>query len=427
MTFKNKPFRIFFIIFYCITTLSSISSAGEIVNFGRQNGCNYDKSASNEPIYGYKSTTEARQVVFRIAKAMGITPTFVVLASNVPNASADIKNNKRYILYNPEFIKKVSTASSNWGALTIMAHEIGHHVNSHLLLAKEDESYSGQTRKNDEIAADYFSGRVIRYLGGTEQQAVLALKDTVEEESENYPSVSARRQAIIAGWQHADEQIINVSTPTTSSKELIANVQGLLNGMEFFAGNDYGKVSDQTKMAASAFQRVYGLEIDGKINPALQNALRNAKSNGFSNKTCVRSKTEEEVCEPRKKTKQVPIEKYEQEEISSKIPCHYNIQMFCNWNGCNFPAIEQMCENQNNGRQILRSQCRQQGGKSISGFDILCDCGTTSCTCDIDAKCRTKTQGFEIQTYFVDECSPSYKSVEKCDCKAPEVCKQSRN
>ena len=83
----------------------------------------------------FASEPEARHMVNLIVDVVGLKPNFTVKAGHVDNAAAVISNGKRYILYNPIFIKQIKNAvKTDWGSMSILAHEVGHHLNGHTLL-----------------------------------------------------------------------------------------------------------------------------------------------------------------------------------------------------------------------------------------------------------------------------------------------------
>ena len=92
----------------------------------------------------------------------GLTQNFdIEPAKHVGNAFATIVNKRRAILYNPEFMKQAVAEGegSNWVAITILAHEIAHHLNNHFLLL------GAGSRKKLEIEADEFAGFVLYKMG----------------------------------------------------------------------------------------------------------------------------------------------------------------------------------------------------------------------------------------------------------------------
>jgi hypothetical protein len=110
-------------------------------------------------------------MVNRILNSVGLKPRFEVKAANVPNAAAMIYNNQRYILYSQNFVEMVNrTTKTDWGAVSIVAHEIGHHLNGHTLLQVG-------SRPSNELEADEFSGFVLQRMGATMLEAQAAGRD----------------------------------------------------------------------------------------------------------------------------------------------------------------------------------------------------------------------------------------------------------
>ncbi|HEY0743926.1 MAG TPA: membrane-binding protein [Chryseosolibacter sp.] len=157
------------------------------------------------------SEPEARHMVNLIVDVVGLKPNFTVKAGNVDNAAAVIRNGKRYILYNPIFIKQIKNAvKTDWGGMSILAHEVGHHLNGHTLLG------SGSVPAI-ELEADEFAGFVLRRLGATltESQAAMRLISD-ERDSRTHPARSKRLASIEAGWNRADVQIVSAIKPDLS-------------------------------------------------------------------------------------------------------------------------------------------------------------------------------------------------------------------
>lgn len=84
----------------------------------------------------------------------GLIGNFEIRVTGVPNAATITEGSQRYILYNQNFIREISTvAESEWAATSILAHEVGHHLNGHTLDGRG-------SRPTIELEADYFSGYI---------------------------------------------------------------------------------------------------------------------------------------------------------------------------------------------------------------------------------------------------------------------------
>jgi hypothetical protein len=173
-----------------------------------EQSCSFSGETINGDLYEFKSSNEANLVVRRIMEAVGLKPRFELKAANINNAAAVIHNNKRYILYSQNFISKIEGATrTDWAAISILAHEIGHHLNGHTL-------EQGGSRHSSELEADEFSGFVLRKMGAGLPEAQAAMRVLAdEEESYTHPGKSARLEAIAVGWKQADE---------TMSSEMVA-------------------------------------------------------------------------------------------------------------------------------------------------------------------------------------------------------------
>lgn len=163
--------------------------------------------------HSFASNQEAIQVVNDIMNAVGLKSNFKVDGAQVQNAAAVIMKEDRYILYNPTWISKVSSnAKTYWAGISIIAHEIGHHLNGHTLLR------SG-SRPKTELEADEFSGFVLRRMGASLGEAQAAMKLLANPlGSSTHPPQSQRLRAIEKGWRNADSMsggTTKVDVPTT--------------------------------------------------------------------------------------------------------------------------------------------------------------------------------------------------------------------
>ena len=87
---------------------------------------------------------------------------------------------------------------TDWSAISIMAHEIGHHLQGHTI-----DGRGGQPIK--EIEADKFSGFVLHQLGASLEESVVAVKALGDEyATSTHPAKPARIDAIRKGWLEAE-------------------------------------------------------------------------------------------------------------------------------------------------------------------------------------------------------------------------------
>lgn len=167
--------------------------------------CSYYGEKSPASVYTFASDNEALSALRMITDASGLATNFKLLAANVPNAAAVIFNNERYILYNQTFMYNISQRINYWASISILAHEVGHHLNGHSLTP-------GGSRPNLELEADKFSGFVLSKLGSSLQDAQSAINSLVSEnESLTHPGKSARLAAIASGWYENNSKNISVT------------------------------------------------------------------------------------------------------------------------------------------------------------------------------------------------------------------------
>lgn len=200
--------QILFTIFLLFVGLSFLKGQELFVRDGY---CTYaGDENSTEDIYTFSSDEEANTAVERILKYTGLKKNFLIKAANVSNAEASIKGTTRYILYNQEFMLRVKkVTNTDWSAISIMAHEIGHHLQGHTLLL-------GGSRPNIELEADKYSGFVLQKMGATLEQAKIAMASIAGEQgSETHPGKQARLTAITNGWIEARDL---ASTPDPNKK-----------------------------------------------------------------------------------------------------------------------------------------------------------------------------------------------------------------
>lgn len=174
--------------------------------------CEYSRVRNGPPRALRFGANEAEADVDRILKVAGLTRNFVIEPSyDVDNAESGVDgNNRRYIYYNPSFIDQIKNkARTDWAALAILAHEIGHHLLGH---SAEDEGRTPQeeqeNRHRRELEADKYSGFILRYMGASVEEAQSAVKAYGDEDgSPTHPTRKARLDAIGTGWEDANNII----------------------------------------------------------------------------------------------------------------------------------------------------------------------------------------------------------------------------
>ncbi len=144
---------------------------------------------------------DCASAVARIMGYTGLPANFFVVSGPVPNAAAiilldDNRVPRRVIAFNPEFMKsaEAQVGGSIWGPISIMAHEIAHHLSGHTIVP-------GGSRPEIELEADKFSGYVLQKMGAPladAQQMILTVGSN--HGSPTHPAKDQRADAIRQGW-----------------------------------------------------------------------------------------------------------------------------------------------------------------------------------------------------------------------------------
>lgn len=208
----------------------------------RLQACSYDGSPVTVNARGMASgqSGAGAQVVADIMKYTGLPQNFDVMPHpDVPNAAAVIligedKLPHRVIAYNEQFMASVrsATANNDWAPISIMAHEIGHHLSGHTI-------QPGGSQPPTELEADKFSGFVLYKMGAVLADAQKAMNTLVPEaDGPTHPGRGKRVRAIADGWEQAcsqqagdcsgtvavaKQELTPVSTPIDQQKPVVAS------------------------------------------------------------------------------------------------------------------------------------------------------------------------------------------------------------
>jgi hypothetical protein len=174
----------------------ALAQVGDYVTI--QEACSYFGERPPTQAMTFSSDREAEDTIRRIVDASGLAQNFEVKAAGVPNASAVVQTSKRYILYNQYFMIETRRKTGNqWAPVSIMAHEIGHHLNGHTLDATG-------SRPKIELEADYYSGFILQRMGASIDDARSAMQSLGSATgSQTHPGRDDRLAAITNGWTKA--------------------------------------------------------------------------------------------------------------------------------------------------------------------------------------------------------------------------------
>ena len=215
---KNSTLLFILSLFLSVVSMAQTGRIGEHSNI----------TTWTVPTNSFTSSAQGKQIAQQIIDAVGLKPSFEVQAANIENAAAVVYGGKRYVLYNPTFINSlVKTTGTEWAAISVLAHEIGHHLNGHTVTARGSQPAL-------ELEADEFSGFVLRKMGATLAQAQAAMKTLASAQaSRTHPGQYDRLAYIERGWNHADDQLagravrkapdVNPSVEQAPNRQVVCN------------------------------------------------------------------------------------------------------------------------------------------------------------------------------------------------------------
>lgn len=195
-------------------------------------GTSFSGTTGNDPevcaasVGNFVSEKQVEDMITEMLAKVGARNRYIIInCTQVENCQAFLFRGKPYILYNPNFlgqVKKLNFSSASlpnatekdWETLTILAHELGHHINNHLLNPLPDA-----TQREMELEADETAGFIIYLLGGTLSQAKFAFNNVPEKGSYTHPGRQQRIDAVAKGWNDAEKKYHRSVQPIPNSEK----------------------------------------------------------------------------------------------------------------------------------------------------------------------------------------------------------------
>ena len=143
------------------------------------------------------------QVVGQIKKQFSITVSFdIYIAEQEDNAFATVANGRKILVVDVGFLEKLNRlVGTEWGAIQVIAHEVGHHISGFLA-----------DRHRSELNADYWSGQSLKRLGSSKEAATRAILTVgTEFDTASHPNKHRRAEVIARGWDDAASGKIDYS------------------------------------------------------------------------------------------------------------------------------------------------------------------------------------------------------------------------
>ena len=156
--------------------------------------------------YGFASDSDAEEALDMIMDVSGLNKNFILSpCENINNALAIRYENERYIIYDPEFMSKID-GEAKWRNLTVLAHEVAHHLNNHPVdIALRNNDRTGfDKRHRQELEADEYAGFIMHKLGAPIDEVIKAISSISYDGDDTYrthPNRGRRINAIKAGYK----------------------------------------------------------------------------------------------------------------------------------------------------------------------------------------------------------------------------------
>ena len=172
----------------------------------------------------FYSDREADSALTRILDAAGLAKNFTLTpCDKINNAVAISYKGVRYILYDKKFMQTITSYTSNWANLFILAHEVGHHLNGHSVdatLFKIVEAKTLETKRKQELEADQFAAFILAKLGAPLNQLLNPIDLVASSGDDTYsthPNKNKRIEAIRVGYAKGRPNQSNVSSKVGGS------------------------------------------------------------------------------------------------------------------------------------------------------------------------------------------------------------------
>ena len=195
------------------------------VEIARTNCLN--KINSNQTFHNYKTADIA---IEKIVSSVSIPNNFkLVECENIQNAAALIYNGERYILYDKDFLNAISERTNDFGRIFVLAHEIGHHINGHLisdvnyrLINERRKEETNAEKRKMELEADKFAGSVIARLGGNIEDATMPIRLIPNPPlNGTHPQTKDRVNSIILGYNNAKKSNLNATVVSVNNTNTV--------------------------------------------------------------------------------------------------------------------------------------------------------------------------------------------------------------
>ena len=263
-----KPLNYFLVLFLSFSLNSQVCSYIENLDESKKI-CDFFKGNK------FSSNQNAELALSKVLNSIGASKTFILKECNgVNNASATSYKGVRYIFYNNEFMNAIVKRTDSWSNLSILAHEVGHHINGHtmdMVLYSNDvvKPVSKKVSREMELEADFFSGFVMAKIGASLKQAtqVMSIISTnADDTNSTHPAKNKRLKAITEGYNsgYVDPKIVY------KTKEKIIKIKPKELNYENYFYNGVTKYQSGDRVGAlKDFNK--SIQLNTKFSPSFHN------------------------------------------------------------------------------------------------------------------------------------------------------------
>lgn len=179
---------------------------------------NYFRRDAREYLSDLIRETGTRRDRYKAAAAPSDIPENVWRNNAVAFLCREGPEVKMAVVWDPSFMQLLDQrAGTYWASVAVLAHEIAHHANGDT----SQDRLVGEARKNQELHADWWSGRQLALMGVSKREAV-AVFNLMGRGNSTHPPSAERVQWAAAGWDDAGtdaddpcaEQLTGLSLPT---------------------------------------------------------------------------------------------------------------------------------------------------------------------------------------------------------------------
>jgi hypothetical protein len=226
----------------------------------------------------FSTKPEVSMAIEKIVKRSGLKQNFYVMeCPNTDNCFAATRNGERLIVYDSKFMNRLSDLTkTDWGALSILAHEIGHHLQGHTIKP-------GGSEHEKELEADEFSGFVMYQMGATLKQAQAAIASlTTEYTTSTHPPRSKRLKSIATGYNNALELYPDLSSKKQPLPPVVATPVEVKKETSFPAPNEVPN-TETVKTSGCVFGTCtegFGTAINSKTGEKFEGTWHMGKRHG---------------------------------------------------------------------------------------------------------------------------------------------------